>query len=524
MDPVERWRTKGMLPWKLILQIMKVLVVTVQVIMLGNASAAFQKQHRNTRIALEHILLKKWDTARDVLIYPPPQGPYAVYTVNDFFDHIDHVVKRYSNITTDPIRTFGYGSRSGGIVPIAFCVTRFQDGVVWPFNSTLFLDGSEVNECTRLNTTWPAGSDLWRTFSIKKFLEATGTEIVFEQLITADLQFPLTTLYNRKFADGDKPECYKYDVSVQYRNFRHSGQISISLKTTPTLQPCHKDVKHYPALVGSYYPRQVLNAVTISMCLLSTILCSRSLYRAQKLRVTTAQFFRVKYGKNLTWSDSMLFLDLWFVMIIVDDCLIEAGSALKIQIEERMIPGLRYNMCSVFLGSGTLFAWCGLLRYVGYFKTYNILILTLKKAVPNIIRFLICCLLLFSGYVICGWIVIGPHHIKFQTASRTAECLFSIANGDDIFATFAMLFKKNNTAVWYFAIAYIYTYIILFVYLVVSLFVAIIVDAYEIIKDGEAKLPTLSPIQAFLADGSDERDDSIPPSQHDDLKGTASCG
>ncbi|XP_064476175.1 mucolipin-2-like [Ornithodoros turicata] len=460
MNPIEKWRTRGRLPWKLILQILKVFVVTAQVIVFGCASSAFQEQHRNTRMTLEHLLLKGWDTARDVLIYPPPQGPYAVYTVTEFYEHVEYVVQHYSSITTAPIRTFWYSSESEEIVPITFCVTKYKNGTVWPSNSTLFLDSEVVVECLDLNTTWPANSDLWRAFSMKKFLSDAGFTIVFEQLIRAELRFTLTTLYKRKFVDVEALECY------------------------------------------------------------------RSLYRSQKLRAKAAQFFRAKYKKNLSWSDKLLFLDFWFVMIIVDDCLLVVGSSFKIQIDERMIPGLRYNMCSLFLGSGTLFAWCGLLRYVGYFKTYNILILTLKRAVPTIMRFLLCGALLFSGYVVCGWVVIGPHHIKFETTAKAAECLFSITNGDDVFSTFAMMFKKDNTAVSYFATVYLYSFIILFTYLIVSLFVAIIVDAYEIIKDNESTISSTSPIQRFLEENEDRPDNdiSVSPSREHDLNGAVSCG
>lgn len=163
-----------------------------------------------------------------------------------------------------------------------------------------------------------------------------------------------------------------------------------------------------------------------------------------------------------------------------------------------------YNACALLLGCGTLFAWCGLLRYVGYFKTYNILILTLKMSVPNVLRFLLCAVLLFCGYAVCGWVVIGPHHIKFRTLSTSAECLFSIINGDDIFATYAMLFKRNSVIVWYFAQAFMYSFVILFIYLVVSLFVAIIVDAYETIRDTQRGEDTVSVIRAFIAESVDD--------------------
>ena len=33
----------------------------------------------------------------------------------------------------------------------------------------------------------------------------------------------------------------------------------------------------------------------------------------------------------------------------------------------------------------------------------------------------------------------GPYHFKFETLMSTSECLFSLINGDDMFATFSSI-------------------------------------------------------------------------------------
>ncbi|KAH9381381.1 hypothetical protein HPB48_009039 [Haemaphysalis longicornis] len=59
------------------------------------------------------------------------------------------------------------------------------------------------------------------------------------------------------------------------------------------------------------------------------------------------------------------------------------GSCLKIQLEQRVIDGQQYNLCSTLLGTGNLLVWAGVLRYLGFFKKYNILILTMRRAFPE---------------------------------------------------------------------------------------------------------------------------------------------
>lgn len=498
MNPLEKWRHRGGFPWKLTLQIFKLVVVTAQVILFGVESATFQRQHRNTYMALEHILLMGWDTSRDVLIYPPPAGPYVVETKDKFYQHVRNVVVRYSNITTEPVGTFEYASPDGSLQPAVYCETTYKDGRVWPFNSTLSFDSETVTNCTNITSPTPGGD--WKDFDLVKFL---GRQVSFDELIKARISFFLKALYLTKTDETMFSECYKYHLSVIYDNSKHDGVIAIQMHLTPNCAHCRKSVASMVPPTA-YTLRQCLNVLIIVTCAFSTLLCVRSLYRGHKLMRKTSAYFTEYLRRELSWKDKIDFVDFWFIVIIVDDVLLVAGSAVKIRIEERLVPSLMYTACSLLLGCGCLLCWCGLLRYIGYFKVYNILILTLKKSVPNVIRFLLCTMLLFCGYVVCGWVVIGPHHIKFRTVSTAAECLFSIINGDDIFATFAMLFDGKDLIIWYFAQIYMYSFVILFVYVVVSLFVAIFVDAYETIRDAQAGNDQPSAMWAFIAESSDE--------------------
>ena len=61
------------------------------------------------------------------------------------------------------------------------------------------------------------------------------------------------------------------------------------------------------------------------------------------------------------------------------------------------------------LGTGNCLVWFGILRYLGFFKTYNVLILTMKGAAPNMFRFLICSSFLYVGFSFAGWVILGNH-------------------------------------------------------------------------------------------------------------------
>ena len=125
--------------------------------------------------------------------------------------------------------------------------------------------------------------------------------------------------------------------------------------------------------------------------------------------------------------------------------------------------------------------YMGLFRYLGFFNQYNVLMLTFKKALPNLLRFMVCVIILYIGFLLAGWVIIGPYSIKFRSLSQSSEALFSLLNGDDMFATFYTI-SDSNTTITIFGKIYIYVFVALFIYVVLSLFIAIIMDAYEVIK------------------------------------------
>lgn len=96
-----------------------------------------------------------------------------------------------------------------------------------------------------------------------------------------------------------------------------------------------------------------------------------------------------------------------------------------------------------------MLVWLGVIRYLGFFQKYNVriswdlravgiysvccykrpgrnarlnsnclhcfvqlLILTLRAALPNVVRFCCCAAMIYLGYCFCGWIVLGPYHVK----------------------------------------------------------------------------------------------------------------
>lgn len=76
---------------------------------------------------------------------------------------------------------------------------------------------------------------------------------------------------------------------------------------------------------------------------------------------------------------------------------------------------------------------------------------------------------------------------QFRTLDKVTECLFSLINGDDMYATFLRM-RDKSYMVWLFSRLYLYSFISLFIYMVLSLFIALITDTYETIKVSPNKI------------------------------------
>jgi len=297
---------------------------------------------------------------------------------------------------------------------------------------------------------------------------------------------------------------------MKLSNYYHSGLIKKTFTTEIYLIDCESGDNQYLKYDAL---NLTVDAFIIVLCLSSTILCMRSIYRAYRFKNSFTKFYEKRYDRRLDFWDKFEFVNLWHFLIIISDTLTLLGIFTKISylyLHDRGLIDL--NICSIFLGIGCLCIWIGVLRYVGYFHQYNKLVLTLKLALPHVMRFMVCASILYFGFMFCGWIVLGPYHRKFRSLVVTSEALFSLINGDDMYMTYEEM-SLNNQYAWVFSQIYLYLFISLFIYVVLSLFIAVITDTYEMIKDWQREgKPPQSKIEQFLDETShlnDQYDDYL---------------
>ncbi|XP_063991137.1 mucolipin-3-like [Diachasmimorpha longicaudata] len=503
MNPVEKWQARRRVPYKFIVQVIKIILVTVQLCLFAHNNYMHVNYTWDNRIAFSHLFLMGWDATQEVPAYPPTTAPLALYKQDDFYSTLDYALRGYYNLS-NAIGSYSYTEEDNSIGRVDLCLYQYKEGTIFGFNESYVFNNEIEKNCIQINHTFQGDSQI----ETKKLLIDKDIVINFSALVKADLQFAVKTVNLKAAGPITPPDCYQFDVKILLDNSDFDGQMLLSLDAEPNRLQCKGDTRYITDNRIDSALRTLLNLFVIFICAVSLGLCSRAIYRAQLLKFETINFFKKTYGKALSLEGRLEFLNMWYIMIIINDMLIMLGSAIKEQIERKYFGSDHWNICSIFLGTGNLLVWFGVLRYLGFFKTYNVVILTLKKAAPKVARFLVCAILIYAGFTFCGWLTLGPYHLKFRSLATTSECLFALINGDELFATFSITSFKSPLLWWYSRI-YLYTFISLYIYVVLSLFISIIMDAYDTIKlyyrDGFPK----NDLQAFIAVCTDEASSGV---------------
>ncbi|KAL4674568.1 hypothetical protein H8959_018502 [Pygathrix nigripes] len=460
MSPCDKFRAKGRKPCKLMLQVVKILVVTVQLILFGLSNQLAVTFREENTIAFRHLFLLGYSDGAD--------DTFAAYTREQLYQAIFHAVDQYLALPDVSLGRYAY-VHGGDCIQ----VDPPERPPPSPSDDLALLEGSSS----------------YKNLTLK-----------FHKLVNVTIHFRLKTINLQSLINNEIPDCYTFSVLITFDNKAHSGRIPISLETQAHIQECkHPSVFRH----GDNSFRLLFDVVVILTCSLSFLLCARSLLRGFLLQNEFVGFMWRQRGRVISLWERLEFVNGWYILLVTSDVLTISGTIMKIGIEAKNLAS--YDVCSILLGTSTLLVWVGVIRYLTFFHNYNILIATLRVALPSVMRFCCCVAVIYLGYCFCGWIVLGPYHVKFRSLSMVSECLFSLINGDDMFVTFAAMQAQQgrSSLVWLFSQLYLYSFISLFIYMVLSLFIALITGAYDTIKHPGGAGAEESELQAYIAQCQD---------------------
>ncbi|XP_035964750.1 mucolipin-2 isoform X1 [Halichoerus grypus] len=482
MNPCEKYRARHQIPWKLGLQILKIVMVTTQLVRFGLSNQMVVAFKEENTVAFKHLFLKGYSGTDE------DDYSCSLYTQEDTYESIFFAINQYHHLKNISLGTLGYGENEDNTIGLKVCKQHYKKGTMFPSNETLNIDSDIEIDCVHLDLS--KSPQDWKNSSFFK--------LEFYRLLQVEISFHLKGIDLQTIHSRELPDCYVFQNTITFDNKAHSGKIKIYFDSDAKIEEC-KDLNISGSIQKSTQYVLVFDAFVIVICLASLILCTRSIVLALRLRKRFLSFFLEKYKRHVCNADQWEFINGWYVLVIISDLMTIIGSILKMEIKAKNLTN--YDLCSILLGTSTLFVWVGVIRYLGYFQAYNVLILTMQASLPKVLRFCACAGMIYLGYTFCGWIVLGPYHDKFEDLNTVAECLFSLVNGDDMFATFAHI-QQKSVLVWLFSRLYLYSFISLFIYMILSLFIALITDSYDTIKKYQQNGFPETDLQEFLKECS----------------------
>eukprot|EP00794_Sanderia_malayensis_P010017 gene10017-11040_t len=480
MNPYQKYKVKGRKPWKLLLQIFKIILITAQAAWFAVDLQSVVSFGTDNLATFRHIFIKN---------YPGGLHYVPIFTKQDLYERMFYVWSQYHNFSSTTVGWYDLPEKQR----VQFCISK---NIHMKNNSGDLDADDQTRHCHFLKPP-----NVTRLQLIQDFIRENKIPDNYQWISSIELKFSMKTKNLKQYLTAKKADCYKYDINAKFSNEDYDGLLQYRLDFDSFFIPCDNESQHTHN--STSYAKLGVEILVIILCIFSFGLCFRSLLRHLKLCKRTTRFFKDFRHEDLTLSDKMNFINFWIILMILSDILVICGTIFKIIIDFSNI--VLYDICSLLLGTAVLFSWIGILRYLGFLRGYNTLLVTLKVAFPPVMRFIVCAGIIYFGFAFCGWVVFGPYHEKFKTIVITSDCLFSLVNGDDMFNTFKLM-EKTDTVLWIFSKIYLYVFISLFIFVVLSLFIGIISDTYERIKDYGH--PPKTRIQLFMEGREHSQSDS----------------
>lgn len=461
-------------------------------ILVGVQRTEFADYIEQSDKVLKHLLLKDINSSPDPEASQPVDEPdYAFYTKNDLYAHIDFALTKFPEVPDRSMGWFHFIISNDTVQrKMELCMTYFKSASFNTYNDTLNLDPETDENCfyvqaEKFNSSY--------YFDIERILKDKALFQVIDRLFTIELHFSLKMIHLAKQISVWGADCLIHDGTILFNNEARTGKVAVSLRTLVSSFDCRGS---YPGPMRKSLRNILIAVIVILLDLISIILCLISIKNSIRLLLDTRAYFakqekiktesvklRRKHKKEekcLSLSDQVDLLKLWDIVFVINDVFTIAGTCVLLTMgHERLME--KYDEATTLLGLGGVLVWMGILRYFSFFPEFYLLFLIIKRAVWSVIRYLVCVVILFGGFVFCGWLVLGPYHRKFRTLESTAECLFAIMNGDELFDTFVGI-TRTTGYIWWFSRIYLYVFIGLFTTIALNLFIAICLDSYETIK------------------------------------------
>uniref|UniRef100_A0A672L1K8 Mucolipin TRP cation channel 3 n=1 Tax=Sinocyclocheilus grahami TaxID=75366 RepID=A0A672L1K8_SINGR len=218
MNPCDKYKARGRKPWKLILQIVKIAVVTIQLVLFGLSNQMVVQFKEENLMAFRHLFLKSFtDSSTDT---------YSVYTQRDVYKYFASQFLMLPSIT---VGNHQYEKEGDVYTPLTICQQFYRNGSISPANETFDIDAQVDEECLQIYPVPPFSA---LTTNLLNFT------LHFERLLTVTVNFTLKAINLETVEYHELPDCYVFDIMITFDNKAHSGRITIDLDNDVHIYEC----------------------------------------------------------------------------------------------------------------------------------------------------------------------------------------------------------------------------------------------------------------------------------------------
>lgn len=259
------------------------------------------------------------------------------------------------------------------------------------------------------------------------------------------------------FYYADHLDCYTWTIK-QIFTFNQRAHIKVSLLINRNL--CNNEKSQYSfwqELVAEYL---WVHSVVFLLAFISLLFTLRHFYqiaeRSQEEVSGTSFITKIKG------------LDAWSIASLIGNVVQMFGCGLSLFDTDNVM-----SATEIAVATGCFFAYINIGKYMENLKNYSMIFLTIKKALPNSINYLIGVSPLFFGYAFFGLCVFWESE-RFDSLWNSIATLYSIMNGDSVLDIIDDLQDRS----FFLGTIYVYSFCIIFIVIVVNTFFAIISEVY----------------------------------------------
>jgi len=463
LSPVEKYVYYNKTPTRLFMNIILVILVTLQVSIIFDYTAA---SPRETERTFRYIFMNATDDESQVAKFNTPMDfQDHLLSVQDIFRDFNDYMFQNLTLETTLFQLHAYYK-----YPIERKETYnidIEDGFVEPFNA------SELN-------------------SIKFFIErALQMEITVQNL----------TMVNR-VSQNAMDICLRWSISLLY-DVRDFTQITSTISTQTQL--CEGSIiAGSDTSVGISFLVLIISFISLFRTITKFLRIGRSFleiksayinyvnhnldkeiskidFHKQELADAAGENFEEKiedYFIYQSWEDvpfsaKMSFFSGWFIFNAIGNVFQLTSSLLLVVSFFSPITAQGFYIAQVVLGFSAFFSWAQLLQYLGYWKDVVVVTTTLQKSANTLTVYFSIAIPVFIGVSMLGYSLFWKYDM-FNSAGRTMRTLFAMACGDIVHETFLATWGEGMKSM-----VFLMVYIIMYFTAFANIFVAIIMEGHS---------------------------------------------